>query len=129
MGERSAQTEGDCCCWCSGSVLAAVAADAYCWSWMVDLLKGCGGSGWCLSCFTVCFVQLLVVLGHTAGFGYCFEDVWKVWLESGLLLYYGLSLPTQGMCHFGCTLIMYLNAGHDSSGHITMWATLLLQDH
>ncbi|KAF5946515.1 hypothetical protein HYC85_016743 [Camellia sinensis] len=26
-------------------------------------------------------------------------------------------------------LIMYLNAGHESSGHVTMWATLLLQDH
>ncbi|XP_020524803.1 ent-kaurenoic acid oxidase 2 isoform X2 [Amborella trichopoda] len=27
------------------------------------------------------------------------------------------------------TLIMYLNAGHESSGHITMWATLLLQQN
>ncbi|KAF9602167.1 hypothetical protein IFM89_025440 [Coptis chinensis] len=27
------------------------------------------------------------------------------------------------------TLIMYLNAGHESSGHITMWATVLLQEH
>ncbi|XP_038970822.1 ent-kaurenoic acid oxidase-like [Phoenix dactylifera] len=26
-------------------------------------------------------------------------------------------------------MIMYLNAGHESSGHITMWATVLLQDH
>ncbi|GAA0143712.1 oxygenase [Lithospermum erythrorhizon] len=26
-------------------------------------------------------------------------------------------------------LLMYLNAGHESSGHITMWATLLLQKH
>ncbi|XP_059637426.1 ent-kaurenoic acid oxidase 2-like [Cornus florida] len=26
-------------------------------------------------------------------------------------------------------LVMYLNAGHESSGHITMWATLLLQAH
>lgn len=26
-------------------------------------------------------------------------------------------------------LIMYLNAGHESSGHVTMWATLLLQGH
>ena len=26
-------------------------------------------------------------------------------------------------------LIMYLNAGHESSGHITMWATVFLQDH
>ncbi|KAJ7961834.1 Cytochrome P450 family ent-kaurenoic acid oxidase [Quillaja saponaria] len=26
-------------------------------------------------------------------------------------------------------LIMYLNAGHESSGHITMWTTLLLQQH
>ncbi|GAA0166527.1 oxygenase [Lithospermum erythrorhizon] len=26
-------------------------------------------------------------------------------------------------------LVMYLNAGHESSGHITMWATLLLQKH
>lgn len=26
-------------------------------------------------------------------------------------------------------LVMYLNAGHESSGHITMWATLLLQNH
>lgn len=26
-------------------------------------------------------------------------------------------------------LIMYLNAGHESSGHITMWATLFLQQH
>ncbi|KAM7277252.1 hypothetical protein ACFE04_019118 [Oxalis oulophora] len=26
-------------------------------------------------------------------------------------------------------LIMYLNAGHESSGHTTMWATLLLQQH
>ena len=26
-------------------------------------------------------------------------------------------------------LIMYLNAGHESSGHITMWATVLLQQH
>ncbi|XP_072970343.1 ent-kaurenoic acid oxidase-like [Typha angustifolia] len=26
-------------------------------------------------------------------------------------------------------LIMYLNAGHESSGHITMWATVLLQEH
>ncbi|XP_076936496.1 ent-kaurenoic acid oxidase 1-like isoform X1 [Bidens hawaiensis] len=27
------------------------------------------------------------------------------------------------------TLVMYLNAGHESSGHVTMWATLLLQSH
>ncbi|XP_071736063.1 ent-kaurenoic acid oxidase 1-like [Rutidosis leptorrhynchoides] len=27
------------------------------------------------------------------------------------------------------TLVMYLNAGHESSGHITMWATVLLQSH
>lgn len=27
------------------------------------------------------------------------------------------------------TLVMYLNAGHESSGHITMWATILLQSH
>ncbi|GMP42431.1 hypothetical protein CsSME_00012184 [Camellia sinensis var. sinensis] len=27
------------------------------------------------------------------------------------------------------TLVMYLNAGHESSGHITMWATLFLQEH
>ncbi|KAJ6801120.1 ent-kaurenoic acid oxidase-like isoform X1 [Iris pallida] len=27
------------------------------------------------------------------------------------------------------TLIMYLNAGHESSGHITMWATVFLQAH
>ncbi|KAJ0968127.1 hypothetical protein J5N97_025044 [Dioscorea zingiberensis] len=26
-------------------------------------------------------------------------------------------------------LIMYLNAGHESSGHITMWATVFLQEH
>ncbi|XP_061373178.1 ent-kaurenoic acid oxidase 2-like [Gastrolobium bilobum] len=26
-------------------------------------------------------------------------------------------------------MIMYLNAGHESSGHITMWTTLLLQKH
>ncbi|XP_022875786.1 ent-kaurenoic acid oxidase 2-like [Olea europaea var. sylvestris] len=26
-------------------------------------------------------------------------------------------------------LVMYLNAGHESSGHITMWATLFLQTH
>lgn len=26
-------------------------------------------------------------------------------------------------------LVMYLNAGHESSGHITMWATLFLQKH
>lgn len=26
-------------------------------------------------------------------------------------------------------LVMYLNAGHESSGHICMWATLLLQTH
>nr|GME03916.1 ent-kaurenoic acid oxidase 2-like [Ipomoea batatas] len=26
-------------------------------------------------------------------------------------------------------LVMYLNAGHESSGHITMWAVLLLQKH
>ncbi|KAK4476478.1 hypothetical protein RD792_015632 [Penstemon davidsonii] len=26
-------------------------------------------------------------------------------------------------------LVMYLNAGHESSGHITMWATVLLQKH
>ncbi|KAM7471976.1 hypothetical protein LguiA_010159 [Lonicera macranthoides] len=26
-------------------------------------------------------------------------------------------------------LLMYLNAGHESSGHITMWATLFLQKH
>ncbi|XP_065864866.1 ent-kaurenoic acid oxidase 2-like [Euphorbia lathyris] len=26
-------------------------------------------------------------------------------------------------------LLMYLNAGHESSGHITMWAAVLLQDH
>lgn len=26
-------------------------------------------------------------------------------------------------------LIMYLNAGHESSGHITMWATVLLQEN
>ncbi|XP_010275286.1 PREDICTED: ent-kaurenoic acid oxidase 2-like [Nelumbo nucifera] len=26
-------------------------------------------------------------------------------------------------------LVMYLNAGHESSGHITMWATVLLQNH
>ncbi|KAK1306465.1 Ent-kaurenoic acid oxidase 1 [Acorus calamus] len=26
-------------------------------------------------------------------------------------------------------LIMYLNAGHESSGHITMWTTVLLQEH
>ncbi|KAK7363236.1 hypothetical protein VNO77_05370 [Canavalia gladiata] len=26
-------------------------------------------------------------------------------------------------------MIMYLNAGHESSGHITMWTTLLLQNH
>ncbi|CAH9118140.1 unnamed protein product [Cuscuta europaea] len=26
-------------------------------------------------------------------------------------------------------LIMYLNAGHESSGHITMWATVFLQKH
>nr|XP_043624403.1 ent-kaurenoic acid oxidase 1-like [Erigeron canadensis] len=27
------------------------------------------------------------------------------------------------------TLVMYLNAGHESSGHITMWATIFLQSH
>ncbi|KAH0462173.1 hypothetical protein IEQ34_009748 [Dendrobium chrysotoxum] len=27
------------------------------------------------------------------------------------------------------TLIMYLNAGHESSGHITMWATIFLQEN
>ncbi|KAL4585885.1 hypothetical protein LXL04_010512 [Taraxacum kok-saghyz] len=27
------------------------------------------------------------------------------------------------------TLVMYLNAGHESSGHITMWSTILLQEH
>ncbi|KAI4372649.1 hypothetical protein MLD38_010852 [Melastoma candidum] len=26
-------------------------------------------------------------------------------------------------------LLMYLNAGHESSGHITMWATIFLQEH
>ena len=26
-------------------------------------------------------------------------------------------------------LVMYLNAGHESSGHVTMWATILLQGH
>ena len=26
-------------------------------------------------------------------------------------------------------LIMYLNAGHESSGHITMWAAVFLQHH
>ena len=26
-------------------------------------------------------------------------------------------------------LVMYLNAGHESSGHITMWTTVLLQKH
>lgn len=26
-------------------------------------------------------------------------------------------------------LVMYLNAGHESSGHITMWATVLMQKH
>ncbi|KAJ4845210.1 Ent-kaurenoic acid oxidase 1 [Turnera subulata] len=26
-------------------------------------------------------------------------------------------------------LLMYLNAGHESSGHIMMWATILLQEH
>lgn len=26
-------------------------------------------------------------------------------------------------------LVMYLNAGHESSGHITMWATLFLHNH
>lgn len=26
-------------------------------------------------------------------------------------------------------LVMYLNAGHESSGHITMWATYFLQKH
>lgn len=26
-------------------------------------------------------------------------------------------------------LVMYLNAGHESSGHITMWATVFLQKH
>ncbi|KAM0050193.1 putative ent-kaurenoic acid monooxygenase [Helianthus debilis subsp. tardiflorus] len=27
------------------------------------------------------------------------------------------------------TLVMYLNAGHESSGHVTMWATIFLQSH
>lgn len=27
------------------------------------------------------------------------------------------------------TLVMYLNAGHESSGHITMWSAILLQSH
>ncbi|KAF2322015.1 hypothetical protein GH714_005694 [Hevea brasiliensis] len=26
-------------------------------------------------------------------------------------------------------LLMYLNAGHESSGHVTMWATIFLQEH
>lgn len=26
-------------------------------------------------------------------------------------------------------MLMYLNAGHESSGHITMWATYFLQKH
>ena len=26
-------------------------------------------------------------------------------------------------------LLMYLNAGHESSGHITMWTTVLLQNN
>lgn len=26
-------------------------------------------------------------------------------------------------------LLMYLNAGHESSGHITMWATIFLQEN
>lgn len=26
-------------------------------------------------------------------------------------------------------MLMYLNAGHESSGHITMWATYFLQRH
>lgn len=26
-------------------------------------------------------------------------------------------------------MLMYLNAGHESSGHITTWATIFLQDH
>lgn len=27
------------------------------------------------------------------------------------------------------TLVMYLNAGHESSGHISMWAAVLLQEN
>jgi ent-kaurenoic acid hydroxylase len=26
-------------------------------------------------------------------------------------------------------LLMYLNAGHESSGHITMWATVFMQEN
>lgn len=26
-------------------------------------------------------------------------------------------------------MLMYLNAGHESSGHTTMWATVFLQGH
>jgi ent-kaurenoic acid hydroxylase len=26
-------------------------------------------------------------------------------------------------------ILMYLNAGHESSGHITTWATIFLQEH
>lgn len=26
-------------------------------------------------------------------------------------------------------LLMYLNAGHESSGHTIMWATIFLQEH
>lgn len=26
-------------------------------------------------------------------------------------------------------LVMYLNAGHESSGHTMMWATIFLQEH
>lgn len=26
-------------------------------------------------------------------------------------------------------LVMYLNAGHESSAHVTMWSTLLLEEH
>jgi ent-kaurenoic acid hydroxylase len=26
-------------------------------------------------------------------------------------------------------LLMYLNAGHESSGHTMMWATILIQEH
>lgn len=26
-------------------------------------------------------------------------------------------------------MMMYLNAGHESSGHITMWATVMLHNH
>lgn len=39
---------------------------------------------------------------------------------------YGRKLTDQEIID---VLVMYLNAGHESSGHTMMWATVLLQQH